>query len=172
MMVTWVRGNFKNVTGTMEFDPDDPIHSSVNAVIDANQLWTGEPTRDTHLKSPDFLDVARYPQILFQSTSVEQCGPTHFKVSGNLTIRSVTRPVVLDVHYLGQWPTSYWEKGVDKGPITRAGFEATTSINRYDFDVKWNSAMDRGGIVVGRDLDITIDIEALRDSDFQREPDK
>src|SRR5438552_17189179 len=72
MMVTWVRGHFKNVKGTMEFEPDDPNHSSVNVVIDANQLWTGEPARDAHLKSADFLDVANHPQILFKSTSVER----------------------------------------------------------------------------------------------------
>jgi polyisoprenoid-binding protein YceI len=168
MMVTWVRGHFKNVKGTMEFEPDDPSHSSVNVVIDANQLWTGEPARDAHLKSADFLDVANHPQILFKSTSVERCGATQYKAAGDLTIRGITRPVALDVHYSGQWPTPYWEDGVDRGPITRAGFVATTSINRHDFDVNWNSTMDRGGIVVGKDIDITIDVEALRDSDVQR----
>lgn len=168
MMVTWVRGHFKNVKGTMEFEPDDPSHSSVNVVIDANQLWTGEPARDAHLKSADFLDVANHPQILFKSTSVERCGASHYKTAGDLTIRGITRPVVLDVHYSGQWPTPYWEDGVDRGPVTRAGFVATTSINRHDFGVNWNSVMDRGGIVVGKDIDITIDVEALRDSDFQR----
>jgi polyisoprenoid-binding protein YceI len=90
------------------------------------------------------------------------------KAAGDLTIRGIARPVVLDVDHLGQWPTPYWEDGVDKGPITRAGFVATTSINRHDFDVNWNSTTDRGGIVVGKDIDITIDVEALRDSDFQR----
>lgn len=168
MMVTWVRGHFKNITGTMEFAPDDAAHSSVKTVIDANQLWTGEPTRDAHLKSADFLDVANYPQILFQSRFIEQCGANQYKAAGDLTIRGITRLVVLEVHYLGQWPTPYWENGVNKGPITRAGFVATTQINRYDFDVKWNSSMDREGIVVGKEIDITIDIEALRDSDFHR----
>jgi len=168
MMVTWVRGHFKNVTGTMEFAPDDPSHSSVKAVIDATQLWTGEPARDAHLKSADFLDVAHYPQILFQSRFVEQCGASQYKAGGDLTIRGIRRPVVLDVEYLGQWPTPYWENGVDKGPITRAGFVATTRINRDDFDVKWNSSMDRDGVVVSKEIEITIDIEALRDSDFRR----
>jgi len=168
MMVTWVRGHFKNVKGSMEFEPDDPSHSSVNVVIDANQLWTGEPARDAHLKSADFLDVANHSQILFKSTWVERCGAGHYKAAGDLTIRGITRPVVLDVDYLGQWPTPYWEDGVDRGPVTRAGFVATTSINRLDFDVNWNSTMDGGGIVVGKDIDIMIDIEALRDSDLQR----
>src|SRR6266567_5915877 len=85
MMVTWVRGHFKNVTGTMEFAPDDPSDSSVKAVIDATQLWTGEPARDAHLKSADFLDVAHYPQILFQSRFVEQCGASQYKAGGDLT---------------------------------------------------------------------------------------
>lgn len=163
MMVTWVRGHFKNVKGTMEFDPDKPGSASINVVIDAGQLWTGEPDRDTHLKSADFLDVANHPEILFRSSGVQQLGANHFKLSGDLTIRGVTRPVVLDVTHLGQWPTPYWEGGVDKGPITRAGFHATTSINRHDFGVSWNSAMDRGGIVVGNEVWIEIDVEALRE---------
>ena len=150
----------------MEFEPDDPSHSSVNVVIDANQLWTGEPARDAHLKSADVLDVANHPPILFKR-SVERCGADHYKAAGDLTIRGITRPVVLDVHYSGQWPTPYWEDGVDRGPITRAGFVATTSINRHDFDVNWNSVMDRGGTVVGKNIDFTIDVEPSRDSDFQ-----
>jgi polyisoprenoid-binding protein YceI len=163
MMVTWVRGHFKNVKGTMEFDLDDPGRASVNVVIDADQLWTGEPARDTHLKSADFLDVAHHPQILFKSSAVQQVGANQFKLSGHLTIRGVTHPATLDVTYLGQWPTPYWEDGVDKGPITRAGFHATTTINRHDFGVSWNSVLDRGGIVVGNEVLIEIDVEALRD---------
>jgi len=161
MMITWVRGHFKNVKGSMEFDPDDPAPSSVRIVIDAGQLWTGEPDRDAHLKSADFLDVAHHPQILFQSTSVRQDGANHYKLEGDLTIRGITRPVTLDVMYLGQWQTPYWEDGVDKGPLTRAGFSATTVINRYDFRVNWNSELARGGIVVGNDVFIEIDVEAL-----------
>ncbi len=162
MMVTWVRGHFKNVKGSMEFDPDDPTRSSVHVVIDTTQLWTGEPDRDTHLKSADFLDVAHYPQILFDSSSVRQDGANHYKASGNVTIRGVTRPVTLDVMHLGQWDTPYWEDGVDKGPVTRAGFHATTSINRHDFGVSWNSVLDRSGIVVGDEVFIDIDVEALK----------
>lgn len=164
MMVTWVRGHFKNVKGTMEFDPDKPGSASISVVIDAGQLWTGEPDRDAHLKSADFLDVANHPQIVFRSSGVQQLGANHFKLAGDLTIRGVTRPVVLDVTHLGQWATPYWEGGVDKGPITRAGFHATTSINRHDFGVSWNSPMDRGGIVVGNEVWIEIDVEALRDT--------
>ena len=163
MMVTWVRGHFKNVKGTMEFDLNDQARSSAEAVIDANQLWTGEPDRDAHLKSADFLDVARHPQILFKSSSVQQVGASQFQLAGNLTIRGVTRPVAVDVTYLGEWQTPYWVGAEDKGPITRAGFHATMRIDRNDFGVSWNSALDHGGIVVGNDVWIEIDVEALRD---------
>ena len=168
MMVTYVRGHFKNVHGTLDFDPAQPEASSVEVVLDATTLWTGDPARDAHLRSSDFLDVEKHPRITFRSHGVELIGEHDYQVTGDLTIRGITRPVVLDVHYSGQWPTPYWEDGVDRGPITRAGFVATTSINRHDFDVNWNSVMDRGGIVVGKDIDITIDVEALRDSDLQR----
>jgi polyisoprenoid-binding protein YceI len=163
MMVTWVRGHFKNVKGTMEFDLDNPARASVTVTIDANQLWSGEPDRDAHLKSADFLDVAHHPQILFKSSAVQQVAANEFELAGNLTIRGITRPATLDVTYLGEWQTPYWEDGVDKGPVTRAGFHATTRINRQDFGVSWNSMLDRGGIVVSNDVWIDIDVEALRD---------
>jgi|SRR5579863_7368810 len=114
MMVTWVRGHFKNIKGSMEFALDHPSRSSVQVVIDAGQLWTGEPDRDAHLKSADFLDVAHHPEILFESTAVEQVGASQFKVAGNVTIRGTTRPITLDVIYLGQWQTPYWDGGVTK----------------------------------------------------------
>ncbi len=163
MMVTWVRGHFKNVKGSIEFDPDDPARASVDVVIDAEGLWTGEPARDAHLKSADFLDSSNHPKILFRSSQVEQVGANHYKVAGDLTVRGTTRQTSLDVHYLGQWQTPYWEDGVDKGPVTRAGFAATTSINRHDFGVSWSALLNRGGIVVGNEVLIEIDVEALRD---------
>lgn len=147
----------------MEFDPENPGRSSVEVAIDANQLWTGDPERDAHLKSADFLDVQRHPHILFHSSSVEQLGASHYRVTGELTIRGVTRPATLDVHYLGQWSTPYWEGGVDKGPVVRAGFLAGARINRHDFHVSWNAPLDRGGTVVGSDVEIEIDVEALEE---------
>ena len=84
-----------------------------------------------------------------------------FKVTSDLTIRDVTRKVTLDVRYLGQWDTPFWEDGVDKGSMTRAGFAAETTINRHDFGVTWSAALDKGGVVVGEDVLITIDVEAL-----------
>ncbi len=161
MMVTWVRGHFKNVQGTMEFDPDNPTGGSVEAIIDAAGLWTGEPDRDAHLKSADFLDVEHHPRITFRSRSVDQTACHEFRVTGDLTIRGVTREVTLDVQFLGTWQTPYWSGGADRGPITRAGFTARTVIKRHDFGVSWSSVLDRGGLVVGNEVQITIDVEAL-----------
>jgi polyisoprenoid-binding protein YceI len=164
MMVTYVRGHFKNVHGTLDFDPDVPTSSRVQATIEARELWTGEPDRDAHLRSPDFLDVERFPKITFRGSDIRLRGPNEAVVFGDLTIRGITKVVGLEVHYLGQWQTPWWEDGVDKGPKTRAGFLATTRINRHDFDVRWNSALDQGGVVVGDEVAITIDGEAIRDT--------
>ena len=161
MMVTCVRGHFKNVHGNLVFDEKDPGSGSVEVVIDAKGLWTGEPDRDAHLRSADFLDVERHPEIRFRGQLVERVGATDFKVKGDLTIRGVTRPAVLDVRYLGRWQTPWWEGGVDKGPRVRAGFVAETTINRHDFGVSWNAPLELGGMVVGDEVRITIDAEAI-----------
>lgn len=160
-MVTYVRGHFKNIHGTLEFDAAQSTLSRVEAVIETRELWTGEPSRDAHLKSADFLDVEHFPQITFVGTQVRLRGPNDGVVLGDLTIRGVTRPVEMEVHYLGQWQTPWWEDGVDRGPKTRAGFLATTRINRHDFGVSWNGTLDGGGVVVGDDVAITIDAEAI-----------
>jgi polyisoprenoid-binding protein YceI len=164
MMVTYVRGHFKNVHGTLEFDPENPSQASVEIRIDARGIWTGEPDRDNHLKGADFLDVENYPEITFAGRQVELRGGHDYALTGDLTIRGVTRQVKLDVCYLGQWRTPWWEDGIDKGPKIRAGFVATTQVNRQDFGVSWNATLDRGGIVVGDEVDITIDAEAILDS--------
>ena len=161
MMVTWVRGCFKNIHGTMEFDPEYPVNSFVEVEIDAASLWSGDPDRDNHLRHSDFFDVQTHPKITFKGNDVQLLSNHEFKVTGDLTIRGVTRKVTLDVRYLGQWQTPYWEGGVDKGPMPRAGFVAQTTINRHDFGVSWNATMDKGGVVVGDDVLITIDVEAL-----------
>src|SRR4029453_3732984 len=159
MMVTYVRGHFKNVHGTLEFDPENPRPASVELIIDARGIWTGEPDRDNHLKSADFLDVEDYPEITFAGREGEGRGSHDYTLTGDLTIRGISRQVKLDVCYLGQWRTPWWEDGVDKGPKIRAGFGAPTQINRHDFGVSWNATLDRGGIVVGDEVDITIDAE-------------
>jgi polyisoprenoid-binding protein YceI len=132
--------------------------------MDAKELSTGEPARDAHLRSADFLDVEHHPEITFAGNEVELLGAHDFLVTGTLTIRGVTKPVTLKVRYLGQWQTPWWEDGVDKGPKTRAGFLAETTINRHDFGVSWNSTLDQGGIVVGNTVEITIDAEAIMTS--------
>lgn len=161
MMVTYVRGHFKNVKGALEFDPAAPQNAKLHAVIDAATLWSGEPDRDTHLKSADFLDVEHHPTLTFKSDRVELLGPTEAKVHGSVTIRGVTKSLTLQVRYLGTWQTPWWEGGVDKGPKTRAGFVATGRLNRKDFGVNWNSTLDRGGLVVGDDVELTLDAEAI-----------
>ncbi len=161
MMVTYVRGHFKNVHGTLTFDPAHPRASAVAVTIEATGLWTGEPERDAHLRSADFLDVERYPEITFTGTEVDLIGDHDYTLTGDLTIRGVTRETALRVRYLGQWETPWWEGGVDKGPRTRAGFVAETKINRHDFGVRWTAPLDRGGLVVGDVVEIVIDAEAI-----------
>lgn len=162
MMVTWVRGSFKNMQGELEFDPDRPGELAVHATIDTTMCWSGEPQRDEHLRSADFLSCEQYPTIRFASTGVVQIGPVDFQVLGDLTIRAVTLPVTLEMRHLGIWQTPWWEDGVDKGPKARAGFTGKTSIDRYDFGVSWNGDMPNGGIVASRRIDIVLDVEAIR----------
>ena len=165
MMVTDVRGHFKNVSGSLLFDPENPAQSSADVTIDAGTIWTGEPQRDAHLRSADFLDVENHPRITFKGNQVEVAGARDYILRGALTIRGGSREVELSVSYLGQWLTPWWEeeggKWVDKGPKVRAGFVAKTRINRHDFGVSWNDVVDKGGGVVGNTIDITIDAEAI-----------
>ncbi len=152
MMITYVRGHFKNVGGTLEFDANRPQEARVEVAIDAATLWSGEPERDDHLRSDDFLDVARHPTIRFRSTKVEPTARNEYTVTGELTIRGVTRPVTLDVRFLGQCRSPFED--------TRIGFTATTRINRHDFGVSWNADLPDSGFVVGDDVVITIDAGA------------
>jgi len=165
MMVTYVRGHFKNVSGSLVFDPEDPAQSSADVTIDAGTIWTGQPQRDAHLRSADFLDVEHHRWITFTGNQVEIVGAHDYILRGTLTIRGVSREVNLKVKYLGQWRTPWWEEQdgtwIDKGPRVRAGFVAKTRINRHDFGVSWNDVVDKGGVVVGNTIDITIDAEAI-----------
>jgi polyisoprenoid-binding protein YceI len=154
MMITYVRGHFKNIAGTLDFDPARPDQARAEVAFDAASLWTGQPERDEHLRSEDFLDVANHPRILFRSTRVEPLARNEYRVTGDLTIRGVTRPVSLDVRYLGQCRSPFDD--------TRVGFTATTRINRHDFGVSWNAELRDAGFVVGDDVVITIDIEGER----------
>ena len=153
MMVTYVRGHFKDIHGTLDFDPADPSTLSFEAEIDARKLWTGEPERDEHLRSDHFLDVARHPSITFRSLKVQRVAGMEYKVTGDLTIRGITRPLTLQVEHFGVWRTPFGD--------TRAGFRARTIIDRHAFDVNWNVEMENGGVVVGHDVLVTIDAEAI-----------
>lgn len=154
MMITNVRGQFQKVSGTIEYDPANPNASKVEAVIETSSLGsTGLEQRDQHLVSPDFLWVEKYPTITFKSTKVEvDANGTEGKVYGDLTIRDVTRTVVLEVEKLGE-NTNPWGAKV-------IGFTATTKINREDFGLTWNMALETGGWLVGKDIKIELDVEA------------
>ena len=161
MMVSNVRGHFKNVEGSIQVDPDNPTEVAIEATLRAAEVWSGDSNRDQHLRSADFFDADTYPEITFKDDKVRLIGQNHLLLAGDLTIRGITHEVTLDVEDLGRWDTPFWENGEDKGPITRAGFSATTRINRHDFGVSWNDSLDKGGIVVGDMADVTIDVEAL-----------
>ena len=163
MMVTWVRGIIPGIEGSLELDLNEPKGGVVEVTMEASRLWTGDADRDGHLKHADFLDVENHPQIAFTGQFAEQLGETNFTVLGDLTIRGVTRRAAMDVTLLGQWATPFWVGDEDKGPKTRAGFVGTTKINRHDFGVSWNGELDKGGVVVGNDVFITVDAEALLD---------
>jgi polyisoprenoid-binding protein YceI len=154
-MISTVRGEFKSVTGSIVWDEQDVSKSTVNVSIDATTVNTGEPKRDADLKSDRFFDVAGYPTITFKSTQVQQAGAGKLKVTGDLTIHGITKPVVLDV----DGPSASIK---DPYGNTRAALSATVKINRQDYGVKWNANMDGGGVVVSDDVNITIDLEMIK----------
>jgi polyisoprenoid-binding protein YceI len=156
LMISKVHGRFGIWTGALETDEANPAHSGLQASIDAASIDTKEPQRDEHLRSADFLDAANHPQITFESTSVQPVSTEHFKVTGNLTIRGVTKPVTLDTEFLGRQKDPWGGE--------RAGFSAKTSIDRRDFGLNFNMPLDGGGFVVGDKVDITLDIEAVKES--------
>jgi polyisoprenoid-binding protein YceI len=158
MMISTVRGQFRTFTGKAVGDPASPGAASIEASIDAATIDTGNEKRDAHLKTADFLDVEKFPKITFKSKTIEPAGPGKAKVTGDLTLHGVTKQVVLDV----EGPTP-----VIKDPMgnTKAGAHASTKINRKDFGIVWNKAMDGGGLMVGDEIDITIDVEAVKTGD-------
>jgi polyisoprenoid-binding protein YceI len=172
MMVSWVRGHFKDVHGSLEFDPDNPAQLSIETIIQAHKLWTGGPQRDDHLRSSDFLDVGKCPTISFKSTSSKCVGANDYEVSGELTIRGISRPVVLEMHYLGRWRTPYWTDAGDAGPVMRVGFVGEARLNRHDFRVSWNGQLENGGVVVSDEAFIKVDVEALLETELKRAPQK
>jgi polyisoprenoid-binding protein YceI len=152
MMVTKVRGRFTQFDGTIHI-ADRPEDSWVEVVIQAASIDTGVAQRDDHLRSPDFMDVEEFPQITFRSTSVDLTGGPEFRVTGDFTIRGTTRPVVLDAEYLGVVR--------DHTGGVRAGFSAKAELDREDFGMTWNMALEAGGVLVGKKLQIEIEVEAI-----------
>jgi polyisoprenoid-binding protein YceI len=167
MMVTWVRGLFKDVRGLVEFDAERPAETRFEGRMDATRLWTGEPTRDAHLRSADFFDVENHPDITFAGRFTERTGAEHFKAEVDLTIRGVTQRVPVDVAWLGEWRTPFWDGEVNRGELRRIGFEATTRVNRHDFGVSWQDEIPGGGVVASNEIDVVIDVEALRLDDLE-----
>jgi polyisoprenoid-binding protein YceI len=155
LAISTVRGGFSKVTGTVIFDDKDVSKSTVDVTIDVTTVDTREPNRDKDLKSDHFFDVEHYPTMTFKSKKVEQASPGKLKVTGDLTIRGVTKDVVLDV----DGPTAPVK---DPWGNQRVAVNATTKINRQDFGVKWNATMDNGGVVVSDDVSITIDAELVQ----------
>jgi polyisoprenoid-binding protein YceI len=168
MMVSWVRGHFKDVHGSLEFDIDNPERLSIETTIQAHTLWTGEPQRDKHLVSNDFLDAGKHATISFKSTDNKRVGASDYKVTGDLVIRGISRPVVLEMHYLGKWRTPYWTDAGDAGPILRVGFVGKTQIDRNDFGVSWQTQLENAGKVVGDEVLIELDIEALLERELSQ----
>jgi len=155
MMITNVKGHFTGVTGVLTLNEQDITKSHVEASIDAASINTREADRDTHLKSADFLDVEKFPKLTFTSTRVTSTGEGELQVEGDLTIHGVTRKVVFTV----EGPTP---PGKDPWGNTRIGLTATTKINRKDFGLTWNTALETGGILVGDEVTITFDVEAIK----------
>lgn len=154
MVITKVRGAFKGFKGTLDLDESAELAlRKVDVVVDASSIDTSEPKRDEHLKSADFLDVAAYPTLTYQSRAIERRGERHV-ITGELTIHGVTRPVTLDAEFQGQ--------GKDPWGGQRAAFSAKASINREDFGLSWNQVLEAGGVLVGTKIEIEIEVQAVK----------
>ena len=158
LMISNVRGEFGSFKGTARVDDANLGKSVVEATIDTASIDTREPKRDQHLKTADFLDVEKFPTITFKSKGIAAAGEGRWKMTGDLTLHGVTREVVLDV----EGPTPYVK---DMRGDTRTGVRARTKLNRKDFGIVWNKAMDGGGVVVGEEIEVTIEVEGVRRAD-------
>jgi polyisoprenoid-binding protein YceI len=150
MTVSEVEGSFKIFDGTVEHTKADFSDAKVNFTVDVNSVFTDNERRDGHLKGDDFFNAAQFPAMKFVSTSMKPLGNNKYQLSGNLTIRDVTKPVVFDVTYGGT---------VNTGRGRKSGFKAKTTINRFDYNLKWDRAVEAGGLVVAKDVDIQLNVE-------------
>ncbi|WP_446743317.1 YceI family protein [Silvibacterium acidisoli] len=155
MMISNVKGTFSGLSGTLVEDPANPASDTVEAVIDIATISTGDAQRDGHLKSADFFDAETYPQITFKSTSVVKKDEGAYEVTGDLTIHGMTKPVTLEV----EGPSA---PGKDPWGNTRIGLSATTKVNRKDFGLTWNSALETGGVLVGEEVKITLEVQFIK----------
>jgi polyisoprenoid-binding protein YceI len=153
LMITTVKGRITDVEGTIYIDENDPSNSTVEATLDAKSIDTRTDQRDNHLRSADFLDVEKYPQIKFRSTRIEG-ERDEFKLIGDLTIRDVTRPITLDVKFEGQQKDPWGGE--------RIGFSATGKFDRRDYGLTWNVILETGGLTVGNDIKVAIEVEAVK----------
>lgn len=156
MMISNVKGEFGKISGTIVYDPNNLKDSKIEAVIDVNSINTREPDRDVHLKSPDFFDAARFPNLTFRSSEFRKDGEG-LEVHGELTIREVTRPVVLSVEEPPDEAKDPWGN-------LRIGASAATKLNRKDWGLVWNQVLETGGVMVGNEVKITLDIEAIKNA--------
>jgi len=157
MMFSTVKGHFAKVSGEIVYDAVDPTQSSVSASIDAASVETRDTRRDAHLRSPDFFDVEKYPTITFTSKRIEPAGEEgSYRIVGDLTIHGVTNEVTLNASHLGE--------GKDPWGGIRAGFNATTTINRKDYGLHYNAPLEAGGVMVGDQVKISLDVEAVKKS--------
>lgn len=154
MVVSKVRGRFSKFTGNIALDEGDLTRSVVEATIEASSIDTGTAQRDDHLRSADFFDVDRFPQIRFGSTRIEALGEGRYRMSGNLTIRDVTREIALDVEYGG--------RGKDPWGNERVGFTAKATLDRKDFGLQWNQVLETGGVLVSDRVDIELEVQGVR----------
>ena len=150
LVVSEVEGSFKLFDGSMETTKDDYSDAKINFTVDVNSINTDNDMRDKHLKSDDFFNAEKYHTMKFQSTSFTPAGGNKYKLAGNLTIRDVTKPVVFDVTYGGT---------ANMMGKTKAGFKAKTTINRFDYNLKWDKATEAGGLVVSKDVDLIVNVE-------------
>jgi polyisoprenoid-binding protein YceI len=154
MVVSKTRGRFTKWSGQLKFDPANPAASSVEVTIDPGSIDTADAQRDGHLRSPDFFDVEKFPNASFKSTGVQDLGGDRLRITGDLTLHGVTRSVVLEASYEGT--------GKDPWGGERAGFSGTVSVDRKDFGLTWNKALETGGLLVGEKVELTLEVEAVK----------
>jgi polyisoprenoid-binding protein YceI len=153
MVVSKVRGRFPKFEGTVSFDEAAPAAGSVSVKIETASIDTGDAKRDGHLRSPDFFDAEKYPEITFRSTKVQPSGGKRYRVTGELSIHGVAKEVVLDAELLGA--------AKDPWGNQRIGFSASTSIDRKDYGLNWNQLLEAGGMLVGEKVEIELEVEAI-----------